>query len=293
MESIAYYKPQSALTDPGEFADVLSSLPSSIPQIAETVQGLLLDYEERYKHPVVNERLLDTNLRSAKQILTRLSKLGKSPLTEARPPHDRMLATTSHFVTLFVSIARAKGYAARKRTGFVPYCKDIYAGYYKARDIAEYYDETANKWVAVDPMLDKTAIALNGIDFDPYNLPADKFIPAAKAWADSRAGKTDPKLYRNQDVKGYEVLAAALLCDLAGLNKIELLNWDRYGYSLPDFDKLFPSQLASLDVLAETLGSLDVTAIKNAYAAEIGFQVPSVVVCRSTVVPHHRAEIAC
>ena len=81
----------------------------------------------------------------------------------------------------------------------------------------------------VDAQIDALQRANLKMTFDPTDLPADAFYPAAKAWALCRAKKAKSGLFGfNRKAHGWPFLRAALLRDLASLNKVELLGWDNW-----------------------------------------------------------------
>jgi hypothetical protein len=88
MNALSYYATQSPFTDPGACGGLFSDLPKTIPEMCGVIQGVCLDYEERHKYPITNERLLETNARYVRTILENIIGLDNRPLTEARPAND-------------------------------------------------------------------------------------------------------------------------------------------------------------------------------------------------------------
>ncbi len=269
MDTLTYFASQSALSDLGKYAEQVAALPADVPGICKAIQGLFLDYRERYKYPIVNERLLCTNARYAAAVIAWVLKLGKNaPLTEARSEDNWFTATCSDYANLFVAIARAKGMSARKRVGFVG--NDTW-------EIAEYWNGTA--WEKVDPS------GLTNV--------AD-FVPAAEVWQSCRAGKTDPAAYKgdcNSKLTGWAVIRNSLMLDLAALCKIELLTWDRYGWMNRCVCEMSDRAWEILDQAAVVVAAEDLDAIQALYEAQEGLQVPRVIWCDSPVAPPHKVEL--
>lgn len=270
MDTLTYFASQSALTDLGGYAEQVAALPNDVAGICKAIQGLFLDYRERYKYPIVNERLLCTNARYVKAVIGWVMKLGKNaPLTEARIDENWFTATCSDYANLFVAVARAKGMPARKRVGFVGN---------ETWEAAEYWDGKA--WITIDPS----------------GLAQGEFVPAWKVWQDCRAGKLDPAQFKgdcNSRLTGWAVIRNSLMLDLAAMNKIELLTWDRYGWMNRCVCEMSDRAWEILDQAAAVLADADkdLDAVHALYDAQEGLQVPRVIWCDSPVAPPHKVEL--
>lgn len=293
MNALSYFAAQSPITDPGDNSHLFADLPQTVPEMCAALQGVCLDYEVIYKYPIANERLLETNLRYVNKFLTQMIALDEQPLTEKRTPQNRFLGSSSHFVSLLVSMARYREIPARKRVGFATYLTEGNPGYHRSHDIAEYWDEAAGCWRQADPILDELAMEANGITFDPCDLPKGAFLLAGKVWQDCRSGKSDPELYRDEETAGLEVIKNNLILDLASMNKHELLNWDRFGWMDRKMEEFCEEEWEILDRLAglsqdgdEALGTLH-----TLYAQEGGLQVPRVIACNSPVISPHKVDL--
>lgn len=264
MDFAAYFKTQSPFTDPGDFAGMLDGLPKDAAGLCGVVQGVCLDYRERYKYPIVNERLLETHSRLVSAVLKCIASRGNAPLTQARGIPDRLLASSSDFANLFVCLARHVGLPARKRVGFDGF---------KSWELAEVYDGAAWKQV------------------DPSGVMEGKFVPAAEAWKKCRAGEWDAEKFQGAQSRGMDVLRCNLMLDLAAQMKIELLNWDRYGWMLRPFEDFSDKAWETLDKAAGLLLADDLDALRELYDREEGVQVPRVVKCDTPLVPPHKAEL--
>jgi hypothetical protein len=90
------------------------------------------------------------------------------------------------------------------------------------------------------------------LDFDPLDVPADRFVIAGDAWAQCRAGQADPSKFGifKGDLRGLWFIAGNLVHDVAALNKMEMLQWDVWGAMPPPNVPLRDDQLAFFDRLA-------------------------------------------
>lgn len=271
MDTLTYFASQSPMTDPGAHGEQFAAMPNAVSEICGVIQSLLLNHEERYKYPIVNERFLCTNARYVSSVIDWILKLTKSkaPLVEGREIPDRFTASSSDYANMFVSIARSKGIPARKRVGF--------AGG-KSCDVAEYWDGSAWKQI------------------DPSGLIEGEYVSAVDAWMDCRAGKADPAQFTcdsNSKPAGWDALRANLILDLAAMNKIELLNWDRYGWMLRPISDMSDKAWDILDKAAEVLknADADLEAVQALYEAQEGLQVPRVITCDNPLVPPHKVEL--
>ena len=268
MDTLTYFASQSALTDLGKYGEQYAAVPADVTAICGVVQGLFLKMEERYKYPIVNERLLGTHARKVSAVLDWVMKFKKGGnVVDVREIPDRFLASSSDYANLFVALCREKGIAARKRVGFANGT---------SCDYAEYWD--GNAWKQIDPSGE-----IEG-----------EIVPAAKAWAACRAGEMCAcQFVADAQTKqlGWDAVRNNLILDLAAMNKVELLNWDRYGWMQRPFDDFSEKALATMDAAAAALVNEDMDAVQTIYEAEEGLQVPAVITCDSPLVPPHKAEI--
>ncbi len=268
MDTLSYYKTQSPYTDPGSYAELYAPLPKTAPEICSVVQGLLLDYRERYKYPIVNERLLDMHARTAEKMIKAILTWSKDPLAQVREAPNKFLAGSCDFATLFVSMARNAGIPARKRAGFVNG---------ESCECAEYYDEAAGQWKLMD---------VSGM------FPGE-FVPAAKVWKDCRSQSADPKQYTSAMDQGVTLVRANLMLEIAYLNKHELTEWDRFSWSLRPVDLFSDRAWATLDKAADLIlaGDAGMDDLQKLYESEEGIQVPGKVRCIPPLTPSHNAEV--
>ncbi|WP_399894900.1 transglutaminase-like domain-containing protein [Streptomyces sp. BBFR51] len=136
------------------------------------------------------------------------------------------------FALLYCSFLRHAGIPARLRSGFADYFGPD--GFHGDHVVTEYWDP-ARGWLLADPQLaDPVVCERWKVDFDPMDVPRDRFIVAGKAWRAIRAGDADPRTFglhppQEGPMFGEWFVAHDVRIDLAALNKVETLLWDTWG----------------------------------------------------------------
>ncbi len=220
------------MTNPGEYAYLYDSLPDTIPQLCQTVQGLLLHvfHTSCYGVNLSEQRKKEVRLRKVEDILQRAMELADQALIQPRDPENRVISHCRDYAVLLCSFLRHKGIPARVRVGYATYFdSDLHQTHW----ICEYWCQNKKKWVQVDAQLDDIQAGHYGIDFDPLNLPAGKFLYAGEEYA---------LVFQNSD-DFYDVIRS-LIQDLAALNKMEVEVFDVTGFM--DIDELQNSETSKL-----------------------------------------------
>ena len=104
-----------------------------------------------------------------------------------------------------------------------------------------------------DAQIDRAQRDYFGIEFDPTDVPRDRFLIAGDAWQRCRAGTADPGTFglTVTDEFGYWWIAANMMRDAAALGNVELLPWDVWG-AMPEPEDTIDDELFALfDHLAE------------------------------------------
>jgi hypothetical protein len=246
------------LTSGGRHESALRELPASVPELMETVQGLLIhrDLTWMYDVPRSDAHVATSNLRSVERILDHLLADGR-PITEARQPAERVGATCRDFTVLTLAALRAHGVPARARCGFGGYFPgDTMMDHW----VAEYRRD--GRWVLADAQIDGRQRAEWGIDFDTADVPRDAFVVAGLAWQRCRAGQDDPNRYGLSAVDefGDWWIAANLVRDVAALADLELLPWDVWGVMPEPADEITPELVELFDELAAITTDPDTAA---------------------------------
>ena len=74
----------------------------------------------------------------------------------------------------------------------------------------------------VDTQLDPLQQAVVKPDFDPLDVPHDRFLVAGRAWQLVRSGKADPESFGIGDMWGQWYIIGNLTLDIMALQNIEL-----------------------------------------------------------------------
>jgi hypothetical protein len=248
-EILAFYRTSGAMTDAGKHAVLFDALPGDVPSIAKAVSGLLLHQHiaPAYGEKLSPERIGEAQMRSADRILGCVLDHDQSALTQERPLAKRTIGVCRHYTLLLVAMLRAKGYAARSRCGFGTYFEN---GKFLDHWVGEYWNEDQKRWVMVDAQMDDVQRKVFGIDFDPMDVPRDRFLIAGDAWTLCRAGKGDPGAFGIMDMWGCWFIAGNVVRDIAALNKMEMLPWDVWGEMPQPGSELNAAQFKRFDGLA-------------------------------------------
>jgi len=169
------------------------------------------------------------------------------------------------------------------RVGCASYFRE---GWWLDHTVAEVWDEGEARWRLVDPELDvegqkRTA---GGKVVDYLDLTDGQFMNAGQAWEAARKGRVDAGRFvvapeiDHPAMRGLPYLAANVVCDLVGLNKVEMLLWDSWGVNLEE--KLSETTKTLLDGISEVTkgsgGEIKVEEVKRLAGIE-GVKVPEVV----------------
>lgn len=224
-----FYATQSVFSGPGEFAPYYEALPDDPRELAIVARRLLIHRVEggHFGFEIAEDRLHnDAEARYVDEILKLIVQRVDEPLTERRAYADRFVGICRDFSLLFCSFLRAKGIPARIRSGFADYFGDD--GFHFDHVVTEYWDP-ARGWLFADAQVTEG----HTVDFDPMDVPRDRFLVAGKAWQIIRAGKADPKSFGlklpDGELVGDWFVAGNIRLDLAAVNKVETLLWDIWG----------------------------------------------------------------
>jgi hypothetical protein len=222
-EDRAYYLAPGPFTRLDGFD--ITSLPDDVPSLVKIVQGVLIHrgWLKAYDVEIAPERLPEEGLHSIEAILARARMLRDAPITEPRPPADRVLANCRDFSTMLSAFLKLKGVPARARCGFARYFEP---GKYVDHWVCEYWDEGTAHWRMVDAQLDALQVAAIKPDFDTLDVPERAFWVGGKSWQACRAGGADPDLFGIMHMWGLWYVRGNLSLDVASLNGIEMLPWD-------------------------------------------------------------------
>lgn len=277
-EESAYYRAQSTFSDPGALTGRYADLPADPAALAGIVRGLLIHRAEGglFQHAIADDRMHDdAETRYVDDILRLVISRDDASLTRTREPADRFVGVCRDFSLLHCSMLRHAGVPARIRIGFA----DYFGPHYGDHVVTEYWD-AGRGWLLADAQLaDPMVAAAHGIDFDPMDVPRDRFLVAGTAWRAIRSGGADPRAYGHQNpvrpLVGAWFVAGSVRLDVAALNKVETLLWDVWGAGA-DSDEVFDEDTRALfDAPAElTAGEVPFDAVRKLYAEDDGLRAP-------------------
>jgi hypothetical protein len=256
MDSI-YTKP-GPMTSAGDYADLLRTLPRELPALTSAIQGLQIhEYMlGSYGVSVPELRKQESHIRRLDHMLAREKARDPRPLDVPREKDQRSIGVCRHFTVWFVAAMREHGIPARARVGFGSYFNP---GKYEDHWVGEYWNAREKRWVLVDAQLDEPQRTHMKIDFDPLDVPRNRFIVAHDAWQRCRAGEWDPMNFGFSliPLQGLWFIAGDLIRDVAALNGVESLPWDVWGGMPQANATLTPDQLEFFDRLAKLTAAPD------------------------------------
>jgi hypothetical protein len=276
-----YYKHDGPMSALGAHADEISALPKDLAALCEVVQGVLIHRDIApwlYGITLTEKQRDDGHLRPIEQMLTRIHELDSQPITSARDVGHRLPSVCRHFSLMLCSILRAQGVPARPRCGFGAY---FTPGKFEDHWVCEYWNAGEKRWILVDAQLDAIQRKALKINFDPLDVPRDRFIIAGDAWQKCRTGGADPSKFGLTHIheSGLWFIAGNVLRDLASLNRMEMLPWDVWGMMDMNDEALTSEKKALIDrVAALTIAGDDAFAdLRAIYDSDDRLRVPPLV----------------
>ncbi|UUU19545.1 transglutaminase-like domain-containing protein [Streptomyces sp. DSM 40750] len=280
----AFYATQSAFTDPGDLTPRYTDLPRDPARLARVARDLMIHRGEgeTFRYATPQDRLHnDAETRYLDDILRIVVGRNDAPLSHRREPEDRFVGVCRDFSLLHCSLLRHMGVPARLRSGFATYFGDN--GFHADHVVTEYWDP-ARGWLFADAQLTEPLIAdAWKIDFDPMDVPRDRFLVAGKAWQAIRAGEADPGTFglhppAEGPLNGEWFVAGNVRLDLADLNKVETLLWDIWGTETEAGQELVEPVRELYDEVAPVVGDeVDFAAARELFAGHEGLRTPRTV----------------
>lgn len=259
---IKFYRQTSCFTDLGYYRDFAVSL-------TDDIQNLCLLQRHQIIHPVAimrqrgvkdtfhgdmtkipADRLLFENERyqTAVSILAELLRREALYSTERKIENKLHLCCREQAI-LLAAILKAKGMAARVRSGFAGYIsKD---GVNHDHWITEYYDQEQERWVLTD-----ADCCCEDVDFNIYDIPRERFIFGAQAYLGLRE-----KQYREEEISyasvpptlGMKAALRALFYDFHALMNDEIFFWHVPAYLARKDMEPSMEEYGELDELAKLM----------------------------------------
>lgn len=267
QKTLEYYAEPGPLTTAGPGMTALTALPNTVPDLLAAVRGLLA-------HELGAAQSATGHLRTTRQILDCVLAADPRPLSEPRPPAQRLAGCCRHFTLITVAALRAHGIPARARCGFARYFR---RGWHCDHWVIEYWNAALSRWILADAQLSPELCQALGIRFDPEDVPREEFVVAGAAWIRCREGNLDPSQcgIEGEGQSGWWWIAGNLLRDIAALSKMELLPWDVWG-AMPGPDIPITNVLAEeFDQLAAITADPDTAVVSRVRYENERFRVPT------------------
>ncbi len=266
-----FYRNTSLFTDLGFYTTFAKNLPNDIETLCLLLRNQIIhpfdlkDEEERNnpysfygdmtKIPktslIFENDLFPTAIAMIAELLRRNPKF-----TIERKIEDKIHVCCRETSILLIAILKAKNIPARARCGFTHSVSEING----AGDhwILEYFDESCNRWVLVDPTMfyDSETLDYFNIDYSLTDMPRDKFIFAAEAYLGLRKGKyksEDIYCFSNPKTFGIKAAIAELFYDFHSLMNNEILFCQSPKYLKDCEYELTDDEYIELDELAKLM----------------------------------------
>jgi hypothetical protein len=267
---LEFYAAPGRMTDLSSVGEHVDHLPADVPSLCRIVQGLILHpfWAERYGVGGVGERDDELQIREASNILAKALEIDDRPLDEPREPGRRVLGNCRDFTTVTTALLRHKGIPARGRCGFGVYFEE---GKYIDHWVVEWWN--GERWQLTDAQLDAFQVESLQPDFDPFDVPRERFVDAGRAWALYRDGKADGDAFGVLDMWGPWFIRGNIPRDIASLNKVEMLPWDAWG--IDDLTESPPDE--DTDRYAAVGARADFGELRALYDADPRVRVPDVI----------------
>jgi hypothetical protein len=282
-DAAAFYTAQSSFSAPGALAWCYDELPTDPAELARVTRGLMIHRLEGdlFDYGIPRDRLHDdAETRYVDDILAVITARNNAPLTRRREPGDRFVGVCRDFALLYCSFLRHAGVPARLRSGFADYFGTT--GFHGDHVVTEYWDGE-HGWLLADPQLaDPLITDAFAVDFDPMDVPRDRFLVAGAAWQIIRAGGADPKAFGiplpDRPLVGEWFVVGDVRLDLAALNKMETLLWDVWGAGAGNDEELTDTVRELYDqVAAMTGGDVPFKAARRMFTGNENLRTPKTV----------------
>jgi hypothetical protein len=260
-EMLDFYTRPAPFTTLGATAAQVDALPADVGVLSKTVQNLLIHrfWAPAYRVDVAKERENEQGIHSAEGTIASAMRRRAAPITAPRLAGDRALGICRNFTVVMVAFLRKKGIPARSRCGFSSYFQP---GKLVDHWVAEYWNAEQARWVMVDAQLDALQVAAVKPDFDPLDVPPERFWVAGQAWQRVRAGDEPGERFGIADMWGDWYVVGNTLADMQSLLGIEMLPWE---CPIITEDRAMPvgDDLALVDRIAALCVAGDAPAIRE------------------------------
>ena len=256
--SLSFFLSHGIMDTPERHREMIMNLPAEPKDLVKLVQNVLIhQHMAEWVYGVVldEERKKEPWLRTVGEKLEWLKAHGYSHIAEPHPIGEHMVGICRDFSVLAAGLFREAGIPARARCGFATYFeKDKYMDHW----VLEWWNEETQAWQLSDAQMDEPQCAKLGLNFDPMDVPRDRFLTGPVSWTMARTGQADPQAFGIFKWWGYDYLCCNLLLDVNSLLNIPMQPWDEWdGYKALPTDTLAQEDWAVLDELVRLAGMVD------------------------------------
>ena len=247
---LEFYRQYSSFTDPGEYAYMYKNLPDSLPELCSLIKSQFIHpYAElpKYREQIPKERWNEMfSYPGVKSILEGLISYDSAGLTKERKPEHRLVLGCQQNAILLASILKYRGIPARVRCGHVTY---LIPDFHTSHTICEVWNEYKNRWMLVDPSMDRIDFSHEEFDFS-YDV-----------WLQMQNGEIDPSQYGiPHRYSGFVSIVAKVNTDLASVLGTEY-PINQYApmldYAFENEDQLTAEHIKTLNRISELMKSVD------------------------------------
>lgn len=257
-----FYRQTSCFTDLGFYRDFAVNLPDDIRELCllqrhQIIHPVAIMMQRGVKdtfHGDMTKIPVDRLLFENERYQTAVSILAELLRREERYSLERKIENKLHLccreqAILLAAILKAKGKAARVRSGFAGYISQD--GVNHDHWITEYYDQEKARWVLTD-----ADCCCEDVDFNIYDIPEGRFIFGAQAYLCLRKNRYREEEFLYASVPptiGMKAALRALFYDFHSLMNDEIFFWHVPAYL--DRKDMEPSveEYEELDELAKLL----------------------------------------
>ncbi len=215
-------------SDPGRFRPLVADLPTDPDGLSAVARNVVVHYRAS-GHELPSETRADVNARWLEAALAIDQGRHPVPLTEPRPPTERVQGCCRDHTLFCVGALRTAGIPARSRVGFAGYFVE---GWHHDHVIVEAWLD--GRWRRFDAEVEAPSDALpspTDLDWSPLDGPG--FVTAAQAWIGHREGRLDATTYGVDPaielLSGERFLFDEVIHEVAHRFGHELLLWDGWG----------------------------------------------------------------
>lgn len=226
---------QSDYTELGPFAEEAIGCGGDVSRTLAAVQGAMIHADNLHRYDVSDElrsRASRTTLTALDRIVELRERCPGYCIGDDVPLERRSVGTCRDYALMLVALLRAQGIAARVRCGFAAYFK---ANHWEDHWLVEYQDRLGN-WHWADAQMDEVHRRDLGIEFDPADVPREKFLSSADIADAVLEGTLDASLCGHGRDTGLWFIHVNLARDALALQGWITSDWDRWR-EVPQHDR--------------------------------------------------------